>query len=76
MIREVRQQDLLWHHRSLEKGQIVVARCHCQLECARNISGEFLSSVYAQLKFILCAMECLSPGNSVVAWPDSCATAA
>lgn len=33
---------------------------HCQSEYARNISREFLSSVYAQLKFILHVTERLS----------------
>lgn len=53
----------------------MVPRCHCQSECARNISGEFLSNVYAQLKFILRATECLSPDSSVSVWPAFFATA-
>lgn len=41
----------------------MVSWYHCQSEYARNISGEFLSSVYAQLKFILHVTDCL-----MIAW--------
>lgn len=45
----------------------MVSWYHCQSEYARNISGEFLSSVYAQLKFILHVTEWLSH-DSLASW--------